>query len=119
MRLTTLLDPAAICRRLCGLLVLAAVALAGQGAPRAELRIDITQGNIEPLPIAVTDFFGVSEEESRLGKDIAGVITGNLERSGLFRPLDRRAFVETVASMNVRPQFANWRVINAQALVVG
>lgn len=99
--------------------LLLAIALAGHDGARADLRIDITQGNVEPLPIAVTDFFGVDDEEVRLGREISGVIAANLERSGLFRPLDKRAFVETAASMEVRPRFSNWRVINAQALVVG
>ena len=85
----------------------------------AELRIDITRGKVEPLPIAITEFFGVSDGEAQLGRDIAGVITGNLERSGLFRPLDPKAFIQTAASITVQPRFADWRVINANALVNG
>ncbi|MEQ8604607.1 MAG: Tol-Pal system beta propeller repeat protein TolB [Marivibrio sp.] len=98
-------------------------ALAVGGLPIApaagEVRIDITRGNIEPLPIAVTEFFGVSEDEAGIGRDIASVITADLERSGLFAPIDRRAFIQTAASMKVRPRFSDWRVINAQALVNG
>jgi len=86
---------------------------------RAELRIDVTRGTVEPLPIAITDFFGVADSESQLGRDIAGVITSNLERSGLFRALDPKAFIQTAASISVRPRFSDWRVINAAALVNG
>ncbi len=86
---------------------------------RAELRIDVTRGSVEPLPIAVTDFFGVADSESQLGRDIAGVITSNLERSGLFKALDPKAFIQTAASISVRPRFSDWRVINAAALVNG
>ena len=32
---------------------------------RAELKVDITKGKAEPLPIAVTDFFGSSAEEAQ------------------------------------------------------
>ena len=73
--------------------LLAVVALLGDmRTARAEITIDITRGNVEPLPIAVTDFVGQSATASRAGQDIAGVIAANLERSGLFKPIDRKAF---------------------------
>ncbi|HAT08539.1 MAG TPA: Tol-Pal system protein TolB, partial [Rhodobiaceae bacterium] len=81
----------------------------------AALKIDITQGNVEPLPIAVLDFAG----DSTVGQDLAGVIVADLERSGLFRPVDREAFIERNIGVNVRPRFGDWRVINALALVTG
>lgn len=86
---------------------------------RAEVNIDITQGNVEPLPIAVTDFFGGSQDDAQIGSEIASVIAADLERSGIFRPIDKGAFIQSVASMKVKPRFADWRVINAQALVNG
>ena len=89
------------------------------GSARAALEIDITRGNVDPLPIAIPEFFGTDAEAAGVGKNIAGVITANLARSGLFRPLDPRAFIQTPESMQVRPRFADWRVINAQALVTG
>ena len=82
---------------------------------QAALKIDITQGNVEPLPIAVLDFDG----EGTVGQDLATVITADLERSGLFRPVDRAAFIERNIGVNVRPRFTDWRVINALALVTG
>ena len=51
------------------------------GSALAELRIDITRGNVQPLPIAVTDFFG-----SETGPQISSVIASDLESSGLFAP---------------------------------
>jgi TolB protein len=80
----------------------------------AALRVDVTQGNIQPLPIAIPDFNGGTE-----GQNIAGVVRADLQRSGLFRPLDPKSFLEQVKDINASPDFANWRVINAQALVVG
>jgi len=81
----------------------------------AALKIDITQGSVEPLPIAVLDFAG----DSTVGQDLAGVIVADLERSGLFRPVDREAFIERNIGVNVRPRFGDWRIINALALVTG
>ena len=56
---------------------------------KAELRIDITKGQIEPTPIAISDLFGSGAEESVLGKRVSDIISRNLERSGLFRPIDQ------------------------------
>ena len=81
----------------------------------AALKIDITQGNVQPLPIAVLDF--VSEDG--VGGDLAQVIMADLERSGLFRPIDREAFIESQLDVNVRPKFKEWRIVNALALVSG
>jgi len=103
---------------LAGLLMIFVLAVSTTSA-RAELRIDVTRGTVEPLPIAISEFFGVAPEESDVGRDIADVISANLERSGLFRPLDRKAFIQSAASIDVRPRFSDWRVINATALVNG
>lgn len=85
----------------------------------AELRIDITQGKVEPLPIAVTDFAGAAAGEHQYGRDISRVIAADLERSGLFRPINKRAFIQTSLSLQTLPRFGDWRVINAQAMVQG
>src|SRR6266852_1063561 len=84
----------------------------------AELRIDITGGKLEPLPIAIPAFAGGGGEEGQTGRDLAQVISADLERSGLFRPLDPRAFIQNVAA-GEGPRFGDWRQINAQALVTG
>lgn len=85
----------------------------------AELRVDITRGNLEPLPIAIPDFFGTTEQGVTYGKNVAAVISADLERSGLFRPIDARAFIQNAASLRLQPRFGDWRLINAQALVSG
>jgi TolB protein len=86
---------------------------------RAELQIDITRGTIEPFPIAITDFFSPATDASEVGRRIATVVSNDLERSGLFRPVDKRAFIQKPADMLDQPRFADWRQINAQALVTG
>lgn len=95
-------------------------------AARAALEIDITQGNVEPLPIAIPDFFGVRDaatsqygDTGRIGANISKVVVSNLERSGLFEPIDPRAYIQTAEAAQVRPRFIDWRLINAQALVTG
>ena len=89
------------------------------GGARAELRVDITRGHVEPLPIALVDLAGANEADATLGRQITQVITRNLERSGLFRPIDPAAFIIEPGGMTVRPRFQDWRIINAQALVTG
>ena len=85
----------------------------------AQLQVDMKQGKIEPLPVAVVDFFGTGADAEKLGRDVAGVIAADLERSGLFRLIDPKAFIQDRDSLRLRPQFPAWRQINAQALVVG
>lgn len=88
-------------------------------AADAQVRLDITRGRVEPMPIAVTIFPGGTPEAQQLGRDISGVITADLERSGLFRPLDPKGFLQDLTSLDVQPRFADWRTLAAQALVQG
>lgn len=85
----------------------------------AQVRIDITQGNVEPTPTAVPDFIGGDETVVQLGNDITGVLKADLDRSGLFSVIDPRAYIENLEGVNVRPRFVDWRQINAKVLVVG
>ena len=83
----------------------------------AELRIDLLRGKIEPMPIAIPAFAG-GGEGGQVGRDLAQVISADLESSGLFRPLDPRSFIQNVAA-GEGPRFGDWRQISAQALVTG
>jgi TolB protein len=85
----------------------------------AALKIDITKGNVDPLPISVTDLTAPDAATSAIGRDISGVIAANLERSGLFRPISSSAFIETITNGDAVPRFADWRQINSQALITG
>ncbi len=88
-------------------------------AANAQLEIDITQGNLEPAPIAVPNFTADDAVTAQIGADMAEVIRANLNRSGLFRSLDPASFLETQTDINYKPTFADWRVIKAEALVSG
>ena len=85
----------------------------------AALQVDVTQGNAKPMPIAIPDFVPSAPGDTQAGANIAGVIRADLERSGLFKPIDPKAFVDHITGVNVVPNFANWRVISAQGLVTG
>jgi TolB protein len=97
---------------LCGVALLATAI--GAPAARAEIEVTVNRGDVQPLPIAVPAFDG-----GQVGADIASVIAANLQRSGLFRPLDPATFIEKDLNAAVQPRFAEWRQINAQALVNG
>lgn len=87
---------------------------------QAELRLDLTRGVVEPLPIAISPFFADNPAAGSLPKDMVGVIANNLETSGLFKPLNPKAFVQgpdSIAADGVR--FSEWRATGAQALVTG
>ena len=82
---------------------------------RALVEIDVNKGNIEPLPIAITDFLA----GDAMGTEISAVVAADLRRSGLFSPVDKAAFIEKISNPDVAPRFDDWKVINAQALVTG
>ncbi|SDU34911.1 TolB protein [Stappia sp. ES.058] len=94
------------------------LALLPPSPAQAVVEIDVTQGNIEPLPIAIPAFSGQGNDAD-LATQISEVISADLGRSGLFRTLDPSSFIEKNVSTGAPPQFASWRPIGAQALVVG
>ncbi len=95
---------------------LALPALAQSGGP---LRIEITQGVIEPLPVAVPDFVAASPQAAAAARDIAQVVRDDLVNTGLFRAIPSSAFISQITSFSSPVQFSDWKAINAQALVTG
>jgi TolB protein len=89
------------------------------GPAAAVLKLDVTQGNVQPLPIALPDFLTVGLPDPGAGRMVTEIISSNLRRSGLFAPIDPAAYIEKITNIDVLPQFADWRAINAQALVTG
>ncbi len=86
---------------------------------QAVLRVDVNEGNVQPVPIAIADFLAGSPVDGETARGVSQIITGNLRRSGLFAPIDPAAFIEKITNTDVPPRFADWRAINAQALVTG
>ena len=85
----------------------------------AQLRIDITSASIDPLPVAVTDLYGETATTKELGREIAAVVRGNLSRTSIFRLINPAAYLEGPEDVLVRPNFTNWRPLDAQALATG
>ncbi len=86
------------------------------------IEIDITEGNREPLPIAITEFFydeSVQELLEEVSSNMRTVISADLERSGLFKSINMDAFIQENKSMHLKPRFEDWRLIKAQGLVTG
>ena len=90
------------------------------------IKVDITRGNLDPLPIAVSPLYvdGSSESSSlfkvkNLGVDVSNIIEKNIKSTGLFNPLSKDAFVQKPDIAHLKPRFEDWRLIKAQALVTG
>ena len=92
----------------------------------ALIKVDITRGNLDPLPIAVSPLHVESTSENlenldtkKLGVKISSIIEKNFKSTGLFNPLKKEAFVQKPDIAHLKPRFEDWRLIKAQALVTG
>ncbi len=83
------------------------------------LEVTLTQGSVKPTPIAITELYSKNSQLIKVGKNIATVISDNLERSGLFLPIDKRSFIQDNESLSNKPRFEDWKLIKAQHLVSG
>ena len=92
------------------------------------VEIDITRGNLDPMPISVSPFF--SNEDTRdkienilsisnLGLEISKVIENNLEKTGLFDAIDQQAFLQKPDIAHLKPRFEDWALIKSQVLITG
>jgi TolB protein len=90
-----------------------------QAPASGRIHIDINEGNLNPMPVAIVDFLASDPAAQRVGGDVAGVIRADLERSALFHAVEPSAFIEHIQALDVPPRFADWKIISAQALVVG
>jgi TolB protein len=85
----------------------------------ASVHLDITQGNFQPMPIAIPEFIGSTAADGDTAHALTQIVAADLQRSGLFAPIDPAAFVEKITSIDAVPSFPDWRAINAQALLIG
>ncbi|MGH1398800.1 MAG: Tol-Pal system beta propeller repeat protein TolB [Alphaproteobacteria bacterium] len=86
----------------------------------AQVEATITKGIREPMPIAISSFHTASGGNGAFAKDIPSIITRNLESSGLFKPVNPKAFVQTTQNLSDNgPNFGEWRASGSQALVSG
>ena len=90
------------------------------------ITVDITRGNLDPLPIAVSPLHVDPKSENlkdfktkELGELVSQIIEENFKSTGLFNPLEKNAFVQKPDIAHLKPRFEDWRLITAQALVTG
>ena len=103
-------------------LLLGLAALAPVGAVQAQegpLRIEITDGVIEPLPFAVPNFVADTPAASQLAAELSRVIAADLTGSGLFREIPQVAYISPYTQFDAPVNFTDWKAINAQALITG
>jgi TolB protein len=82
--------------------------------------IDVNRARTDPIPIAIPAFGGGDGSSAQLGQDMANVMTSDLGRSGLFRPIAPAAFIRPAGGGHAElPDLQNWKAIGAQALVTG
>ncbi len=98
-------------------MTLAATAASAQS--QGPLRIEITEGVIEPLPVAVPTFQAETANAVELAANISRVVAADLVGTGLFREIGREAFISNVSSFEAPVAYPDWRAINVQALVTG
>ena len=94
----------------------------------ALIEVDITRGNLDPLPIAVSPLSADKDTNEKLteelkidkvGQEISSVVENNLRNSGLFNPLNKDAFLQKPNIAHLKPRFEDWSLIKAQALITG
>ncbi|GGA95288.1 protein TolB [Allosediminivita pacifica] len=100
---------------LVGLAMLTGMAAAQDGP----LRIEITEGVVEPLPFALPAFVAQGAEAQQYAEQITQVISQDLTGTGLFREIPRSSHISQISSFGSPVQFSDWRAINAQALITG
>ena len=106
-------------RLLLGLIAGACLLAAPLSAQNGPLRIQIDEGVIEPLPFAVPDFVPANGGAAQAAKDLARVIAADLAGTGLFREVPSTAYISQVTDFSDPVSYADWKAINAQALITG
>ena len=83
------------------------------------LRIEITEGVIEPLPFAAPSFLPETPAAAQIAAEITRVLAADLANTGLFREIPKDAFISPITSFSSPIQYSDWKAINAQALITG
>ncbi len=83
------------------------------------LRIEITEGVIEPMPFAAPAFVAENSGARALAEDLVAVVAADLSGSGIFREIPRGAHISGISNFDAPVQFSDWKAINAQALITG
>lgn len=114
-------------QRIAKALALAALMLAPALLPVAQpataqsgpLRITITDGVIEPLPIAIPDFIAETPAAAEMARQLSRVVAADLVGTGLFREVPKEAYISQITSFDAPVQYKDWKAINVTGLVTG
>ena len=87
-------------------------------AATAQVTVNISEGTLKPTPIAIP-VFEAEGADRQLATDITSVIQNDLLSTGLFEITPQSAFIQRDLSINTQPRFADWKIIQTDALVVG
>ena len=82
-------------------------------------RITITEGTVEPTPIAIADFTDQTGNPGAIGRMIAEIISNDLEGSGMFRPEASASLIPPPRTPSIKPDFSEWTPLGVKALLVG
>ena len=99
--------------------VMAGVLAFAPAVAHAEMHLNVTQGHVEPMPIAIMNFYAEPGADATIASELPGVVTNDLATTGLFAPISHNAFPQDAAAVQAGPHFAEWRAVNAQGLVTG
>ncbi len=106
-------------KRLARLLALAMWgAVAAVTPANAELNLILDGPTVEPMPIAVAPFVdegGAGDYAAEIGR----LVVADLVGTGLFYEIPPEAHISRISAFDAPVAFADWKAINAQALVVG
>ncbi|MEL6689076.1 MAG: Tol-Pal system beta propeller repeat protein TolB [Pseudomonadota bacterium] len=88
-------------------------------AQQGPLRLEITEGVIEPLTFAIPAFEAENDAARQLAQDVSRVVASDLSGTGLFREIPATSFIAQRAAFAAPVRFPDWRAINAQAMITG
>ena len=106
---------------LLSLVLLVPLCVAGMSSPVSAQSnfITITEGSVEPTPIAISEFIGLEGESTRLGRELISIIGSDLDESGLFEVRDLPTVVPPPQDLSAETDFSEWRTLGLEALLLG
>ena len=84
-----------------------------------EINIEVTDGVIDPIPVAMPKFVIEEYTSSIVANEISRIIRNNLTETSLFRIIPDDAYISELTSIDAPVRFADWRAINSDLLISG
>ena len=80
----------------------------------------LKKGVSKARPIAISDFDLSTPQHDQYARGIPEIVRANLARSGLFRPINEKAFIQSPPSITQEGvRFPEWRTTGAETMVSG